>query len=192
MKSRKAGKPDPDVASDGYRQKRMRSGPATRTAFASVNPASAFSRAFRRFCSFAFQRLRQSGLATGDASAHWAHPHQSCSAVAVPLGGTVSEEAATPGLPATLARFGNRFSKLPRPLTGKTFRLRLGAGSFALAAEPPLTITGSATFTLAVNELSRISFRAATGIRAGAVRNLWTLRLPCGKGRKRRGKIEIP
>jgi hypothetical protein len=53
-----------------------------------------------------------------------AHSPRSCSAVAVPLGGTVSEEAATPGLPATLARFGNRFSNLLGPLTNKTFRLR--------------------------------------------------------------------
>jgi len=108
------------------------------------------------------------------ASAHKAHSHRSCSAAAVPLGGTVSEEAATPGLPATLSRFGNRFSNLLGSLTYKAFRLRR-SWFLSLAAEPPLTITGSATFTLAVSELSRISFRAAMGIRPPAVRNLWTL-----------------
>ena len=105
------------------RQKRMRSGPATRTAFASVNPASAFSRASPPICS---------SLCSASAppvQLRDAHPrtrritHRSYSAVAVPLGGTVSEEAATPGLPATLARFGNRFSNLLGPLTYKTFRL---------------------------------------------------------------------
>ena len=47
------------------------------------------------------------------------------------------------------------------------------------------TITGSATFTLAVMELSRISFFASTKNRERAVRILWTLGLPCGKERKR-------
>jgi hypothetical protein len=37
----------------------------------------------------------------------------------VPQSGTDSEEAATPGLPATLARFGNRFSNLLGALTAK-------------------------------------------------------------------------
>src|ERR1051325_5202066 len=53
------------------------------------------------------------------------------------------------------------------------------------------TITGSATFTLAVMELSRISFRAAMGNCKGAVRILWTMGLPCGNERKRRGKISM-
>lgn len=52
------------------------------------------------------------------------------------------------------------------------------------------TITGSATFTLAVMELSRISFLASTKNRERAVRILWTMGLPCGKGRKRREEIE--
>ena len=53
------------------------------------------------------------------------------------------------------------------------------------------TITGSATFTLAVMELSRISFCAATGNCEPAVRILWTMGLPCGKGRKRRQETEF-
>jgi len=51
------------------------------------------------------------------------------------------------------------------------------------------TITGSATFTLAVMELSRISFLASMENRERAVRILWTMGLPCGKARKRRQEI---
>jgi len=53
------------------------------------------------------------------------------------------------------------------------------------------TITGSATFTLAVMELSRISFLASMKNRKGAVRILWTLGLPCGKAWKRRRKLNL-
>ena len=169
----------------------MRSGPATRTAFASVNPASAFSRASPPICSSLCSasappvQLRETCPRTRRVT------HRSCSAVAVPLGGTVSEEAATPGLPATLARFGEPLQQLTRTAHLTEPSGSTGSWYLSFAAEPPLTITGSATFTLAVSELSRISFRTATGINAGAVRNLWTLRLPCGKGRKSGRKLEL-
>ena len=114
------------------RQKRMRSGPATRTAFASVNPASAFSHAFVRI---------SSSLCSASAppvQLRDAHPrtrritHRSYSAVAVPLGGTVSEEAATPGLPATLARFGEPLQQLTRTAHLQNLPDPLGAGAFRL------------------------------------------------------------
>src|SRR5579885_2391875 len=50
----------------------------------------------------------------------------------------------------------------------------------ATAAEPAFAITGSATFTLAVNALSRIPKSEAIENRSGAVRNLWTEKLSCG------------
>src|SRR5438874_13402017 len=68
--------------------------------------------------------------------------------------------------------FGNRSAD--RPLV---FRQSRPCGVLDLnlrktAAEPAFTITGSVTFTLAVNALSRIQLRRATGIRGVAVRKL--------------------
>jgi hypothetical protein len=63
-------------------------------------------------------------------------------------------------------------------------------GPFA-CCRTTFTITGSATFTLAVMELSRISFLASMKNRKRAVRILWTMGLPCGKAWKRREEIEF-
>ena len=104
---------EPTVRSLAHRslpqQKIMRSGPATRTAFTSVNFASAVSalssqlrvHALQRFCSSGFQQRTMPS-------------HTRCIRIAIVLSGlvppceTVSEEAATPWFPATFARFGNR------------------------------------------------------------------------------------
>ena len=108
---------------------------------------------------------------------------------AVPPCETVSEEAATPWLPATLARFGNRSAIYLEPPTADLSALPVRL-PFQSPQNQPCTITGSATFTLAVNELSRISFCAAMKNRVLAVRKLWTTRLPCGNRWKRRKKLD--
>jgi hypothetical protein len=89
--------------------------------------------------------------------------------LAVPQCETVSEEAATPGLPATLARFGNR----------SAVHLR------KLPQNQPCAITGSVMFTPAVIALSRIVLAGATENSASAVRKLWTMKVACGKKRKK-------
>ena len=160
----------------------MRSGPATRTAFTSVNLASAFFalsvriHALQRFCG-----LRQRTMLSHTRCICIADRAQRC---AVPPCETVSEEAATPWLPATLARFGNRSAIYLEPPTAGLSAPPVQL-PFQSPQNQPCTITGSATFTLAVNELSRISFCAATKNRGLAVRKLWTMRLPCGKARKK-------
>ncbi len=62
----------------------------------------------------------------------------------------------------------------------------------ATAAEPAFAITGSAIFTLAVNAMSRIPQCGATEILALAVRNLWRKELSCGTRRKTRSEILVP
>lgn len=125
-------------------EKNMRSGPATQTAFADVN----FTLPSPAFC-------RPPGLALSPTPVTWGatncggasapkvrlHPGRALPALAVPPCETVSEEAATPGLPATLARFGNRSTARPRELP----------------QNQPCAITGSVMSTPAVIAMSRIA-----------------------------------
>jgi hypothetical protein len=167
----------------------MRSGPATRTAFTSVNLASAVSALSVRIPALQrFSGLRQRTMLF----AHKVHLHRNrAQRCAVPPCETVSEEAATPWLPATLARFWEPLGILLGPLTAG-FSAPRERATVQLPQNQPCTITGSATFTLAVNELSRISFRRAIRNLTLAVRKLWTTGLPCGKAWKRWTKISQP
>jgi hypothetical protein len=147
----------------------MRSGPATRTAFACVNLTAAFPASGQLLCrDAALQRLFNAGLAAGRIHTRkCGAAHRACwlqSRHARPF----SEEAATPGLPATLARFGNRSAVHPRKLL----------------QNQPCAITGSVTFTPAVKAISRIAGFSATKNYGYAVRILWTKKVPCGKARK--------
>ena len=54
-----------------------------------------------------------------------------------------------------------------------------------LPQNQPCAITGSVTFTPAVNELSLISIVSTIGNRSAAVRNLWRKKLVCGRWRKK-------
>jgi hypothetical protein len=124
--------------------KNMRSGPATQTAFADVKFTSAIARVLpptgtcvvtnARYLMDHELRWRictKGAVASGSRLA----------GLAVPPCETVSEEAATPGLPATLARFGNR----------STVRLR------ELPQNQLCAITGSVMSTPAVIAMSRIA-----------------------------------
>jgi hypothetical protein len=86
-----------------------------------------------------------------------------------------SEEAATPGSPATLARFGN-LSSLP---------------SGQLLQNQPCTITGSVTSTPAVKALSLIPNYPSIKNRGTSVRKLWTMEVPCGWSRKKWRKFLV-
>ena len=86
-----------------------------------------------------------------------------------------SEEAAPPGLPATLARLGN-LSSLP---------------SGQLLQNQPCAITGSVTSTPAVKALSLIPNFPSIKIRGASVRKLWTMEVPCGRWRKTWRKFRI-
>jgi len=81
------------------------------------------------------------------------------------------------------------------PLGSASFRLFIRIRLFSLLRFWPLgklpqnrlsQITGSVSFTLAVIALSRIHSRSAIRIRRLTVRKLWTLKLPCGRRRKKR------
>ena len=108
-----------------------------------------------------------------------AHPHRSAVASEIAPAGCSpamrdrSEEAATPGLPATLSRFGK-----PQQIT-------LGR----LLQNQPCAIPGSVSLTPAVIALSNISKSSAIRNRRGAVRNLWTTKLGCGSLRKTQEKF---
>jgi hypothetical protein len=123
--------------------KNMRSGPATQTAFADVNFTSAITRVLPPAWTCVVTNARylvghelrwrictKGAVASGSRLA----------GLAVPPCETVSEEAATPGLPATLARFGNRSTARPRELP----------------QNQPCAITGSVMSTPAVIAMSRI------------------------------------
>ena len=139
-----------------------------------VAPARALVPALRkRFATLPLSRI----------SAAAAHPHRSAVAsesrrpVAVSPCETVSEEAATPGSPATLSRFGN--------LQQRVFRICFRRSEGQLLQNQPCAITGSVTSTPAVIALSRIQKKFAIRNRTRAVRILWTLRIACGRERKR-------
>jgi len=142
------------------RQKIMRSGPATQTAFACVNsfcrrPRSAVEP--NRRC---HQRLFQF-----DCDLRWRPRTRKRSCTESRVAGLQSrnarpssEEAATPGLPTTLARFGNRSAIHSRELP----------------QNQPCAITGSVSFTPAVIAMSRTPEFSAMKNRAAPVRKLWT------------------
>ena len=92
-----------------------------------------------------------------------------------------------PGCPQRLHALGTA-----QQLTGTAHSLPFGPPelvTFRLLQNQPCTITGSAMFTSAVSELSRICNVPAMKIRGAVVQNLWTGGLPCGKTRKSRKEI---
>ena len=131
-----------------------------------------------------------------DSQRRWRIHTRKCSCILIALAGRSpamrdrSEEAATPGCP-------QRFH-VWEPLGSVSFRLsvRLAlqlAPTSALwktAADPAFAITGSVSFTPAVIELSLMCSRWAIRIRGLAVRKLWSVEIPCGRGRKTRQKFE--
>ena len=126
------------------RQKIMRSGPATQTAFACVKvfcrcPRSAanLNRRCHQHRSTKLTANLRRRIRTGKRSYTESRVAGLQSRKARPS----SEEAATPGLPTTLARFGNRSAVHPRELP----------------QNQPCAITGSVMSTPAVIAMSRIA-----------------------------------
>ena len=155
----------------------MRPGPATQAAFAMREsrrcPSPRSPAGFlKTFASRKPALMLQRSLRTKCSGIRIA-PARSQSRHARPF----SEEAATPGSPATLSRFGN--------LQQLALRLRSRRLKKPLLQNQPCAITGSVTSTPAVRALSRIPKRCAITIRTPAVRILWTMRIACGRGRKR-------
>ena|SRR5579863_5191243 len=157
----------------------MRSGPATRTAFAMRESRRCPSpRSPARFLKTSFNASRKPAFMLQrsfhtEVQLHPNRADRSQSRHARPF----SEEAATPGSPATLSRFGN--------LQQLALRLCLRKPKRQLLQNQPCAITGSVTSTPAVNALSNIPERFAIRNRNLTVRILWTLRIPCGRARKR-------
>ena len=137
--------PDDGRRTTAFHQKIMRSGPATRTAFTSVNLASAVSALSAGFAFALCSASVDPASAANDAFALKVHSHRDhAQRCAVPPCETVSEEAATPWLPATLARFGNRsaiyWDRSPhafrRYRSGLPFICRRTSLARSLAAQP--------------------------------------------------------
>jgi hypothetical protein len=161
----------------------MRSGPATRTAFAmresrrcpSPRSPAGFLETFCNVSRKPALMLRRSFYT--EVQLHPNHADWSQSRHARPF----SEEAATPGSPTTLSRFGNLQQLALRLCSRKPER--------QLLQNQPCAITGSVTSTPAVRALSRIPKQFAIRNRNCAVRILWRMRLPCGRARKRWEKL---
>ena len=160
----------------------MRSGPATRTAFAMRESRRCPSpRSPARFLEASFNASRKPALMLQrslrtEVQLHPNRADRSQSRHARPF----SEEAATPGSPTTLSRFGN--------LQQLALRLCSRKPEWQLLQNQPCAITGSVTSTPAVRALSRIPKQFAIRNRKRAVRILWTMRIACGSWRKTRRK----
>jgi hypothetical protein len=137
--------------------------------------------ALQRFCSSGF-RQRMTRPRTRRFRIHRARRLQSRKA------GPFLRRPQRPGCPLRLHALGTA-SAIYLERSPQNLSALPETNSFHLPQNQPCTITGSATFTLAVMELSRILSSSAIGNCVLVVRKLWTLRLPCGKARKTRGEI---
>jgi len=112
--------------------------------------------------------------------------------VAVSLGETVLWGGRNALGALTLSRFGNHSAAYPSGFPSiQAFQLVPTSALWKTTADPAFAITGSVKFTLAVIELSRICSGSAIGNRSLAVRKLWSVEIPCGRGRKTRHKFRI-
>jgi hypothetical protein len=179
----------------------MRSGPATRTAFCQrefiVLPFdTAKGCLIRIVCQpsrdAAWRRLFEADSQLRSACAPESAPPLIASAgCSLAMRDRFLRRPQRPGLP-NACTFGNRSAAYPFGFSSdQAFQLAPTLALGKTAAEPAFAITGSVKFTPAVIAISRIRLRSAIRINAGAVRKLWTLKLPCGRWRKKRKKFRL-
>jgi len=162
----------------------MRSGPATRTAFAMrefhgcPSPRSP-ARFLKTFCNASRKpALMQQRRIRTEVQLHPNRADRSQSRHARPF----LRRPQRPGCPQRFHALGTSAACLSTLLT----QIRR-----QLLQNQSCAITGSVTSTPAVRALSRIPNLFAIRNRSAAVRNLWTMRIPCGRSRKTRRKFYV-
>ena len=168
----------------------MRSGPATRTAFAMRKSQSARLRFALRARDQPFETPFPASLPSCSAlrrsfAPEGAFRSPSCRPVAVPhMRDRFLRRPQRPGRPQRLHALGTAQQSSHPPLALKSENFPANRSSGKLLQNQSCPIPGGVKFTPAVRAMSRIRRFSAIGNRGSAVRKLWTQGLPCGKGWK--------